>query len=85
MDKRLEQALSLVNGIALEAVELPPAERPAFIQKKVAELRGETRPWASRQSGSGVRPGFDDMLEAWVEDAVEVIESTRVLQDDDAR
>jgi hypothetical protein len=81
--KRLTHSLSLVNAIALEAVELPPAERQAFIQKRVAELLAEDRPWRPSQS-AGVRLGFEEMLEAWIEDAVEVIESTKVLQDDDA-
>ena len=82
--KRLTHSLALVNAIALEAIELPPAERQAFIQKRVAELRAEDRPWRPSRSASGVRLGFEEMLEAWIEDAVEVIESAKVLQDDDA-
>jgi hypothetical protein len=45
-------------------------------------IRG-SRSW-NAQLASAVRLDFEDVLEGWIEDAVEVIESIKVFQGDGA-
>lgn len=68
MQKREQQEklLNVGHSIALQAVELPPCERQAYIKSEVANFRQSYRP---------VYPDgkFLDSMEEWVTEMVKIL------------
>jgi len=73
MSSNTERLMSVVNIIAMDAIELPPEERQAFIQKEVRE----TRELIEKSKGaSPLANEFCEKLEEWITAAVRLMENS---------
>jgi len=68
-----ERLMAVVNTIALDAIELPPEERQAFIQKEAQETRQLI---AKSKGASPLADEFCEKLEQWIAAAVRLMENS---------
>ena len=79
MDRKREaqEIMELVDTIAMEAFELPAAERPAFLKARIGELRDDfARASVGDPEKAAIGVEFGDRLEEWTEARLKMLEQS---------